>query len=174
MPNFGGQSERLERKDMKHYDTTTIKGRLSEYIIKVERSGFRDFERRMGFSEGMISRPGGFSISSLENIAKKCPDLSLRWLLTGEGIMTENRGDIVINEGVANQVAGKVQNMGKVTNITNNYDNNCDDERKESKEECDIKVRILEDRVVSLERTNQSLHEENIKLIGIVERLTAK
>ena len=98
----------------KEFDASAVKARLSDYVRKYDKSGFRNFEKRMGFSDGLISRPGGFSMSSLYSLTVKCPELNLRWLLTGEGNMlledkVVNKGS---NNGSAGQVAGTIINTG--------------------------------------------------------------
>ena len=93
-----------------------IKERLTEYVKRHEKTGYRQFEKRMGFSDGLLTRPGGFSMASLKSLAHGCPQLNLRWLLTGEGDMLEGTLNQATNNGSANQVAGTIVNHGD-----NNY-----------------------------------------------------
>lgn len=143
---------------MSSYDTTTIKGRLYEYVRIQEKSGIRDFERRMGFSEGMISRPGGFSIESLVKLATRCPALSLRWLLTGQGQMLQEGTTNIENNGTAGQIADRINNFGDI----HNYETFCEEIKQLTK--------ILND----LQTEKEELRKENSRLIGVIEGLVRK
>lgn len=143
---------------MGSYDTTTIKGRLYEYVRIQEKSGIRDFERRMGFSEGMISRPGGFSIDSLVKLALKCPALSLRWLLTGQGKMLQEGSTSIENNGTAGQIADRINNFGDIHNYETIFE----------------EVKQLTQIVSDLRTEKEELRKENSRLIGVIEGLVRK
>lgn len=144
---------------MKTFDLNTIKGRLTEYIRIHEKAGIRDFERRMGFSDGMISRPGGFSMSSLTQLALMCKELSLRWLLTGEGQMLEARVKGNMNTGTAGQMAGN--NINNYSEI-NNYDSVCEE------------VKVLRKIISDLRSEKETLLKQNDRLIGLLEKFSVK
>ena len=142
------------------YDTTTIKGRLSEYVRKHEQAGVRDFERRMGFSEGLISRPGGFSMDNLVKLAQKCPSLDLRWLLTGTGSMIVEEGLRMNNSGSAGQMAGNINNYSEVNN--NTTETVCEE------------IIALKGIISDLRAERSTILKDNSRLITIIEKLTAR
>lgn len=63
------------------------KDRLVEFARKVYNKGQTNFEWYVGLSSGSISsaKKSGMSAMSVAKIAERCPELSLRWLLLGEG-----------------------------------------------------------------------------------------
>lgn len=157
----------------KFYDPENVKGRLNAYITKYERSNIKAFEKRVGLPQGMVSREHSvLSFASLVKIANNCPDLSLRWLLTGNGQMIEKGDEInVTNKGKAGQVAGNVYNMGE-TNIS--VETICEEVKSLQGVIVTLqqeKKQILET-VSNLQDTNEKLHDENMKLLGIIEKLT--
>ena len=63
-----------------------FKTRLCSYARNVHDMGQNRFEEYCGISRGTISAipdNGGISSKTLAKIATACPDLDLRWLLTG-------------------------------------------------------------------------------------------
>ena len=104
----------------KEYDVDTVKGRLVEYIRKIEGIGFREFERRLGFSDGTISRPGGLSMGAITALARNCPLLDLRWLLTGDGTMTTNHAATtqdISGKGASGTIYGDINNTTTVERV---------------------------------------------------------
>ena len=74
-------------------ESENFKERLIEFARKQYDMGQTNFEAFTGIAPGSITkiRPG-LSTSSLATIAERCPELSLRWLLLGEGEMLERGG----------------------------------------------------------------------------------
>lgn len=68
--------------------------RLTLYARTYYNKGQTNFEFFVGISSGSISnsRKNGMSALNLARIAERCPQLNLRWLLLGEGEMTEELG----------------------------------------------------------------------------------
>lgn len=159
---------------MKETDNSTVKGRLRLYVINHKRQGITAFEHEIGLPQGFTSRDGkSFSESTLRRVAERCEDLSINWLLTGKGPMILGGGINVINEGVANQVAGNVNNMGEMTNITNNYDSDCEGMSEEKADRKDD-LNYLRGQYDALARQNESLHKENQKLLEIISVMADK
>ena len=83
----------------------------------------REFERRIGVSNGYVSRIGAeIGANKLESILREFPYIDRNWLLTGEGSMTIS----------GNRAANVSQNSGRIdmgdrgnTTTTNNYYGGC-------------------------------------------------
>ena len=74
-------------------ESENFKERLIEFARKQYDMGQTNFEAFTGIAPGSINKiRSGISTSSLANIAERCPELSLRWLLLGEGEMLERGG----------------------------------------------------------------------------------
>lgn len=144
----------------KNYDTDTVKGRLVEYIRKVEGIGFREFERRMGFSDGTISRPGGLAMTSIIALAENCEELNLRWLLTGNGSMISQEWRSIQNVSGQN-AAGTI--YGDVTNNTTI-------EQPTIEKVCD-EVKTLKVLVRDLRHDKEILFLSNQKLTDLITSL---
>ncbi len=70
-----------------------MKERLLEYL-KYRNLGFNAFENLCGLSMGTISKINhGLRTDKLALIAQTCPDLNIRWLITGEGEMLRKEGE---------------------------------------------------------------------------------
>jgi len=70
---------------------TTIKERILQYI---EYKGFKkeDFFNELGFSYANfkgIQKKSALASSAIDKIITKYPEINLRWLITGEGVMTK-------------------------------------------------------------------------------------
>lgn len=66
----------------------TFKERLVRFARERYDKGMNKFEDYCGISNGTInSITRGISTYTLKPIAEKCPELNLRWLITGEGDM---------------------------------------------------------------------------------------
>ena len=90
-----------------------FKERLMEYARKQHNVGMTNFEKITGITSGSISKiKDGLSSTNLAKIAEKCPDLNIRWLLTGSGAMIYD-GD-VINQNGGNGNIGKVVGEGNI------------------------------------------------------------
>lgn len=83
----------------------------------------REFERRIGVSNGYVSRIGSeIGANKLESILREFPYVDRNWLLTGEGTMAISGG----------RAANVAQNSGRIdrgdrgnTTTTNNYYGGC-------------------------------------------------
>ena len=67
-----------------------MRDRLTQFAREIYGKGQTYFEDYCGLSGGTISssKRNGMSALNLARIASCCPELDLRWLLTGEGGMT--------------------------------------------------------------------------------------
>lgn len=66
----------------------SFKARLVRFARERYDKGMNRFEDYCGISQGTISKiTKGISTTTLKPIAEKCPELNLRWLITGEGDM---------------------------------------------------------------------------------------
>ena len=65
------------------------KERFISYL-KAKGIGQTAFEAKAGLSRGSIAQKTGFTASTLEKIAVCCADLSLDWLITGQGEMLKS------------------------------------------------------------------------------------
>lgn len=69
--------------------------RLTEYFLKKGVRNYTDIEQFLEIKRGVISatarRNGNFSTETIVAIVKKCPDLNISWLLTGNGEMLHNK-----------------------------------------------------------------------------------
>lgn len=89
-----------------------ITGRLLKFI-KENYGGQNKFEAMVGISASSISRSTvrGLGATALAKIAYHCPELDLRWLLTGEGEMTGAARPAV-------SAGGNVTTIGDVSGMT--------------------------------------------------------
>lgn len=89
-----------------------ITGRLLRFI-KENYGGQNKFEAMVGISASSISRSTvrGLGATALAKIAHHCPELNLRWLLTGEGEMTGDARPAV-------SAGGNVTTIGDVSGMT--------------------------------------------------------
>lgn len=69
--------------------------RLVEYFKTKGLKTHFSIERKVGFGSGYINkqkqREGEISQKSLELVVKSCPDLNIKWLLTGDGEMLHSK-----------------------------------------------------------------------------------
>ena len=61
-------------------------------MLSTKKLSFNEFAKESGFTRGAIFRivndKKGFGTSRLASIKNSFPELSLEWLITGEGVMT--------------------------------------------------------------------------------------
>lgn len=77
-----------------------MKGRLLQYL-RYRGMGQNAFEEMCGLANGVINKINlGIRSDKLALIAEKCPDLNIRWLVTGEGKMLTENSPYVKDEGV--------------------------------------------------------------------------
>ncbi len=71
-------------------EAKNFKERLVKFARERYDMGQTNFEAYTGIASGSINKiKDGISTVSLAKIAARCPELNLRWLLLGEGEMTE-------------------------------------------------------------------------------------
>ena len=85
-----------------------MKERLLKYM-KYHGYAYNVFEKMCDISVGTISKINkGIRSDTLASIARVCPDLDIRWLLTGEGTMLKSEGEgipVLPFSAVAGQLA---------------------------------------------------------------------
>lgn len=137
------------------------KDRLVEFARKVYDKGQTNFEWYVGISSGSISsaKKSGMSAMSIAKIAERCPELSLRWLLLGEGEMLERGGG-------ARGAGGNVTSIGNVSGMTGSSVTVNGDALREA----DGTKRAME----ALADQNKALTRQIETLTRIITNLTAK
>lgn len=141
-------------------ESKKFKERLIEFARKQYDMGQTNFEAFAGLASGSINKiRSGISTSSLAKIAERCPELNLRWLLLGEGRMTE----------AAAEAGGHVTTIGSVSgrtgsHVTVNGTVNGDPERAGGA------LRAVE----ALSEENRALTRQIEALTAIIARLTEK
>lgn len=90
-----------------------LKNRLTLFARLHYDKGQNYFEEYCGIANGTIgaSKRNGMSALNLARIASRCPELDLRWLLTGEGEMTGAARPAV-------SAGGNVTTIGDVSGMT--------------------------------------------------------
>lgn len=93
--------------------TDGFKSRIVEFARSQYDKGQNNFEMFCGIPIGSINGPkkNGMAAINLAKIAERCPELSLRWLLLGEGEMLERRDG-------ARGAGGNVTTIGNVSGMT--------------------------------------------------------
>lgn len=145
-----------------------MKQRLVSYVRNTEKISNRDFERKVGLSDGFLSRPGTISTDSLMKIAVSCPELSLRWLILGDGEMLRNKNSNVsiVNNAEnsrINNVNGSV--FGGIDNSTFHIESVCNEVRALQAALHDLRMERDEEH-----RINGDLHKENQRLLDLLSR----
>lgn len=137
------------------------KDRLVEFARKVYDKGQTNFEWYVGISSGSISsaKKSGMSAMSIAKIAERCPELSLRWLLLGEGEMLERRDG-------ARSAGGNVTTIGNVSGMTGSPVT----VHGGGSQGQDGTMRVIE----ALADQNKALTRQIETLTGIITNLTAK
>lgn len=137
------------------------KDRLVEFARKVYDKGQTNFEWYVGISSGSISsaKKSGMSAMSIAKIAERCPELSLRWLLLGEGEMLERGGG-------ARGAGSNVTTIGNVSGMTGSSVTVNGDAPREP----DGMMRAME----TLADQNKALVRQIETLTGIITNLTAR
>jgi transcriptional regulator with XRE-family HTH domain len=138
-----------------------IKNRLVEYL-KHRGLGQTAFEEKAGLSRGQIAQKNrGFNSESLKCIAEYATDLSMEWLIRGEGGMlkSENRDSWFQSEpeGPAYE-----NSYGDETDYRKRYYDLLEENRETGREN-----RILN-------RENRDLHKEKDSFRGMVDEVKNK
>lgn len=127
-------------------DTDGIKDRLKQ-IIDYQGISIRQFEKSIGASNGYISSiKDEISTKYVRNIFRAYPNISLEWLVTGEGSM--------LKSGAVNST--------QITQ-TANGNNNSQTQHVNSTLACEVQ---------ELTKQIQELQQQNAKLIDIISQLT--
>lgn len=127
-------------------NTSTIKQRLRQ-LAKYQEVSIYQFEKSIGASNGYISSiKDEISTKYVRNILRAYPNISLEWLVTGEGSMLKSGA---INSTQITQTA--------------NGNNNSQTQHVNS---------TLAGEVQELTRQIQELQQQNAKLIDIISQLT--
>lgn len=127
-------------------NTSTIKQRLRQ-LAKYQEVSIYQFEKSIGASNGYISSiKDEISTKYVRNILRAYPNISLEWLVTGEGSM--------LKSGAVNST--------QITQ-TANGNNNSQTQHVNS---------TLAGEVQELTKQIQELQQQNAKLIDIISQLT--
>lgn len=115
----------------------TTKQRL-EYYLSCKGLKKATFEQSVGAAQGFVNNIGkSIGGTYVEKISRIYPDLSIGWLLSGEGEMLKQvPSNVQIGDGNTNQ-----QGDNTTTTTTNNYSNGCERAGKVNEE---IMNRMLE------------------------------
>lgn len=141
-------------------ESENFKERLIEFARKQYDMGQTNFEAFTGIAPGSINKiRSGISTSSLAKIAERCPELSLRWLLLGEGEMLERGGG-------ARSAGGNVTTIGNVSGMTGSSVTVNGDAPRDA----DGTMRAME----ALADQNKALTRQIETLTRIITNLTAK
>lgn len=141
-------------------ESENFKERLIEFARKQYDMGQTNFEAFTGIAPGSINKiRSGISTSSLAKIAERCPELSLRWLLLGEGEMLERRDG-------ARGAGGNVTTIGNVSGMTGSPVT----VHGGGPQGQDGTMRVIE----ALTDQNKALIKQIETLTGIITNLTAK
>lgn len=94
-----------------------FKERLTQFAREKYDAGQNKFEAMCGIPRGTINGiTKGISTATLEPIAEACPELNLRWLLTGKGNMCvgEDSEDVSKALEIAKEVEVLKENIAKL------------------------------------------------------------
>lgn len=141
--------------------TDGFKSRIVEFARAQYDKGQNNFEMFCGIPIGSINGPkkNGMAAINLAKIAERCPELSLRWLLLGEGEMLERRDG-------ARSAGGNVTSIGNVSGMTGSTVTVNGDAPREA----DGTKRAME----ALADQNKALTRQIETLTRIITNLTAK
>lgn len=141
--------------------TDGFKSRIVEFARAQYDKGQNNFEMFCGIPIGSINGPkkNGMAAINLAKIAERCPELSLRWLLLGEGEMLERGGG-------ARGAGGNVTSIGNVSGMTGSSVTVNGDAPREA----DRTMRAME----ALADQNKALTRQIETLTRIITNLTAK
>lgn len=141
--------------------TDGFKTRIVEFARAQYDKGQNNFEMFCGIPIGSINGPkkNGMAAINLAKIAERCPELSLRWLLLGEGEMLERRDG-------ARSAGGNVTSIGNVSGMTGSTVTVNGDAPREA----DGTKRAME----ALADQNKALTRQIETLTRIITNLTAK
>lgn len=141
--------------------TDGFKSRIVEFARAQYDKGQNNFEMFCGIPIGSINGPkkNGMAAINLAKIAERCPELSLRWLLLGEGEMLERGGG-------ARGAGSNVTTIGNVSGMTGSSVTVNGDAPREP----DGMMRAME----TLADQNKALVRQIETLTGIITNLTAR
>lgn len=141
--------------------TDGFKSRIVEFARSQYDKGQNNFEMFCGIPIGSINGPkkNGMAAINLAKIAERCPELSLRWLLLGEGEMLERRDG-------ARSAGGNVTSIGNVSGMTGSSVT----VNGGAPREPDGMMRAME----ALADQNKALVRQIETLTGIITNLTAR
>lgn len=141
--------------------TDGFKSRIVEFARAQYDKGQNNFEMFCGIPIGSINGPkkNGMAAINLAKIAERCPELSLRWLLLGEGEMLERRDG-------ARSAGGNVTSIGNVSGMTGSSVTVNGDAPREA----DGTMRAME----ALADQNKALTRQIETLTRIITNLAAK
>lgn len=102
----------------------TFKQRLVRFARVKYNKGMNKFEDYCGISQGTINGiTRGISTYTLKPIAEKCPELNLRWLITGEGDMCDETAEAVSKAlEIAKEVEVLKDNIAKLEDTIKRQD----------------------------------------------------
>lgn len=137
-----------------------VKERLVHFARTQYNKGQNYFESYCGVTTGTVgaSKKNGMSTLNLARIAERCPELSLRWLLLGDGEMLERR--------TPQSVGGNVTTIGNVSGMTGSPVT----VHGGGTQGQDGTMRVIE----ALTDQNKTLIKQIETLTGIITNLTAK
>ncbi len=122
----------------------------------------REFERKIGVTEGVISkslaRKTGLKAETLQKIAEIYPQISLEWFLLGKGEMLRSESDDEPEEGFAG--GGQQKNQGNDATLKS--------ADVEMQSELSKMIDLLASKELSLQKTQEHID----KLLEIISNLT--
>lgn len=144
----------------------TTKQRL-EYYLSYKGLRKATFEQSIGAAQGFVNNIGkSIGGAYVEKISRIYPDLSIGWLLSGEGEMLKQvPSNVQIGDGNTNHQSNNSNSSN--SNITNedggtiNVSGNCD-------------LSKLLEAVTASQETISRLSEQQDRLISIIDKLTNK
>lgn len=102
-----------------------FKERLVQFARERYGAGQNKFEAMCGIPRGTINGiTKGISTATLEPIAEKCPELNLRWLITGEGDMCVDETTEAVSKAleIAKEVEVLKDNIAKLEDTIKKQD----------------------------------------------------
>jgi len=148
-------------------------GAKANLLIYLEKKNIKkpDFYRITGASNGFLDKNDGISSALIETIAEKFSDLSIDWLITGNGDMLRNN---LTNHSIIG--SNKIQNSV----LTGDVNNSNIDARQYYSDSPDVlraqieeKDRLLEEKECRIKEKDAQIKEKDAqigKLLGILEK----
>lgn len=153
------------------------KGRLLEYLDNknVKNS---DFYRATNLSNGFLDKNNNIGSDSIELIISKYPDLSLTWLITGEGeMLVKNDGNFVLIEKFLEKFSDVLDNHKKEHNDIINQDVKIVEQHgevmKQNGEIIKQNSEILSQNAEVIKQ-NSALIRQNADAMAIIQKLSEK